>query len=239
MAEINAIAGELMPMTVVATAKSRSNFSLHHLFAACRYTNRIGEVEAENTGKEFAGFWDEILQNAMAVAMLSVACLEGFANELYFEGAAIKDSLNPPGAQLFGELIDTASILDKFDAALVIRKGSRMNRGDTVVQNIKALITLRNTIVHFRSEWYGEAGNHEKLSRLLNGKFKHSPFLQSEKTLFPHAWASHSFAVWAISSTAAFLEYFYSSADLPPPIGKEHKGQLSVLSAGVVYASVK
>jgi len=48
MAEINASITETPNVTVTMTAKSRTNLALHHLFAACRFATRIGEIEQEN-----------------------------------------------------------------------------------------------------------------------------------------------------------------------------------------------
>src|SRR6267378_2950147 len=89
---------------LTATAKSRTNLALHHLFAACRFTARIGEIEEQNKSQQFGAFWEEILQNALGVVTLSVASIECYANELYFEGSAISTVLNPVAVELIADL---------------------------------------------------------------------------------------------------------------------------------------
>ena len=88
-----------------------------------------------------------------------------------------------------------------------------------VVQNVEALIKLRNAVVHFRPEWFDEQDKHDKLSRQLIHKFKLSRFLRHEP-LFPRAWASGSFAVRALKSTVDFLDHFYHEAGMISPIAK-------------------
>ena len=231
---INASAREFMSMKVTATLSTRSHFSWHHLFAACRLSARIGEVERENEGREFGSFWEEILQSALGVATLSVACLECYANELYFEGAAIAEKLNPTATALVGDLIDNASILRKYEAALAIRRGKSLDYGCVAVQNADALIKLRNAVIHFRPEWSNAQVNHDRLSKILMYKFRPSPFLPETEPLFPLSWASHDFAKWALKSTVVFLEHFYAEAEITSPLHIENKRQLSAMSAGAI-----
>ena len=234
MAEINASASFSMHATISATAKSRTNLALHHLFAACRFAARIGEIERQNRSQPFGSFWEEILQNSLGVATLSVACIEGYANEFYFEfyfePSAIAPGLNPAATDLVAELLDKESILRKFSAALTFRSGKPLDLGVTPVQNVDALIKLRNAVVHFRPEWFEEQDRHEKLSKILRCKFNASPFFLPEEPFFPRAWASHDFATWALKSSVAFLEHFYGQVGIDCPL-KPFKSHLAELSA--------
>jgi hypothetical protein len=202
---------------LTAHAKTRMSLSLHHLFAACRFATRITEVEQQNANAPFGEFWEEILHNALGVATMTVASLESYANELYFEGNAISPLLNAAAAAEFLALVDRESILRKYSVVLAIRTGKRLDSGNSHVQNVDALVKLRNAVVHFRPEWFEEQGEHEKLSKRLQHKFDPSHLLSAEP-LFPRAWASHSFAQWALQSTITFLNYFYEEADLPNPL---------------------
>lgn len=220
-------------VTAVITAKSRTNLALHHLLAACRFAARIGELERENIGQPFGGFWEEILQNALGVATLTVACAECYANELFFEGSAISPALNRVAADLIAESLDRDPILRRYSAVLAIRTGKTLEFGIPAVQGIDVLIKLRNSVVHFRPEWFEEQATHNKLSQILRGKFEPSPFLPASESIFPRAWASHSFAVWALQSTFKFLDYFHSEATLPNPMA-QFSNQLSSLSAAAI-----
>ncbi|MFZ3209127.1 MAG: hypothetical protein WA140_09880 [Geobacteraceae bacterium] len=218
--------------TVSATLRTRTNLALHHLFAACRFASQIEQIERENSGQPFGSFWEEILHNSLGVATLTVASMESYANEMYFEGSIIIPSLNPAIAQEIAEIIDTQNILRKYSIALSMRAGKRLDFGVPQVQNADALIKLRNAVVHFRPEWSGEQGKHDKLSKILMHKFAHSALFQGEP-MFPRAWASHSFAVWALSTTVEFLEYFYHEAGVEYPLLK-FKSQLKELSSNAL-----
>lgn len=203
-----------LSIKVTATARTRTNLALHHLFAACRFSARIHDLERENAGQPFGTFWEEILHNALGVATLTAASLESYANEMYFEGSILGESLSAPAAAEVAELIDREPVLRKYAVALAVRGGKRLDFGATAVQNADALIKLRNAVVHFRPEWFGEQQAHLKLSKQLLHKFLPSPHLSSEP-LFPRAWASASFSKWAIESSIDFLRYFYAEVNRP------------------------
>lgn len=215
--------------TVTFTVRQRNNLALHHLFAACRFASRIEQVEREKSGQLFGAFWEEIFHNSLGVATLTVASIESYANELYFEGSILTPTLNPAAALQIAELIDSKSILDKYSIALAVRVGKRLDRGISPVQNAAALIQLRNAVVHFRPEWFDEQDKHDKLSKILQDKFNASAFFPNEP-MFPCAWASHEFAAWALRTTVEFLEHFYSEAGVECPLSK-FKTQLRELSA--------
>ena len=229
MTELHAHA--LANATATTTMRTRANLALQHLFAACRFSARVGQVEAENAGQPFGSFWDEILQHSLGVAALTVAALESYANEMYFEGAVLKPGLNSAAAEL-AEVVDKEGILRKYAIALSIAAGKRLNMGIASTQNADALIRLRNAVLHFRPEWFDEQDKHDKLSKVLHHKFKPSPFLPNEP-IFPRAWASHSFTVWALQSTVAFIEHFHSEAGLPSAI-EPARAHLSALSSNAL-----
>ena len=146
-------------LTAHIHAKTRTSLAPHHLFAAARLAKRIREVEQENQGKPFGAFYDEILHNALGVAMMTVASLESYANELYFEGSAIAPAQNQAFASEFQEIVDREPVLRKFSLILAIRSAKRLDLGCPEVQSVDALIKLRNAIVNVRSEWLGNRMN--------------------------------------------------------------------------------
>jgi len=214
--------------TCSATLRTRTSLALHHLFAACRFAAVVAQDEHKNSGRPFDGFWDEILHNSLGVVTLTVASIESYANELYFEGSIVTPALNPAAAAELAE----ESILRKYSMALAVRTGKRLDFGIIPVQNANALIKLRNAIVHFRPEWFDEQDKHVKLSKILQHKFKPSAFLPDEP-IFPRAWASHDFAIWALRTAVQFLDHFYSEAGVLSPIEK-FKPQLRELSGNAL-----
>lgn len=218
--------------TMAAYGKLRTNLALHHLFAACRFTARILQLERENKGKPFGEFWDEILHNALGVLTLSTAALETFANELYFEGNGLKDTFNNKTAEILGDLIDRQPVLSKYELILAARTSNSLSYGTPVVQNVQLLIELRNQVIHFRPEWDGEDGKHAKLSKRLNHRFAPSPYLTGEN-LFPRAWASGAFASWALNSTIVFIDSFCADSRVSNPF-EQIRDRLTEYSAGAV-----
>ncbi len=218
--------------SLAATVRTRVNLGLHHLFAACRFATRLSAIEQEYAGHPFGGFWEEILHNALGVAMLTVASLESYANEMYFEGSILDTALPPTAAQELAVLIDKESVLRKYSMALAVRAGKKLDFGSSPAQDIDALIRLRNAVVHFRPEWFDEQNKHDKLSRLLQNKFEPSAFLANEP-IFPRAWASSSFTTWALRSTVTFLEHFYAEIGLDCPLA-QFKEKLANLSNNVL-----
>ena len=136
--------------------------------------------------------------------------------------------LNPAAAEECLELADSQPILRKYSLVLAFRAQKRLDLGQLQVQNVDALIRLRNAVVHFRPERVGARNDHEKLSKRLKYRFTTSPFLPDEQ-LFPRAWASQSFAEWAILSTVSYLDYFYIEAKLQNPI-EQFRDRIASLS---------
>jgi hypothetical protein len=75
--------------------------------------------------------------------------------------------------------------------------------------------TLPQALTHFKPEVENEAKEHAKLLARLADKITGSPFLPTERLLFPRKWASHSCTSWAIKSTIAFAEAFERAGDFP------------------------
>lgn len=201
---IEARVNATMPAMVVnAVGVTRMHFTGQHLMAAAAFSRRVGEVEQAHVGEQFGPFFDEILWNASACIMLSTAAIESYLNELIADRAKHFTMLQ-------GELLDSfwanherASLLDKFDLALMLRGEAPLDRGAEPTESMNALVTLRNELVHFKPEWSDESRVHARVSRKLASKVQPSPFLPGEE-LFPRAWATHSCTKWAVESAVAF-----------------------------------
>ncbi|SCX57623.1 hypothetical protein [Nitrosospira sp. Nsp1] len=212
--------------------KTRVNLAWHHLFAASRAVGHVRQIEKEYESVPYGPFWEEIFHRSLSIVTLTVASLEGLANELYFENSAIEPTLNPAAAEVVARVIDRESIITKFDLVLALRSGKRMPRDTGVVQNVEALVSLRNAVLHFRPEWSCQQDRHKKLSDKLLHKFQPSPFLPNE-SLFPRAWASGSFGVWALKATVNYLDYFYNEVNIRSPV-KEYRVALSEYSGATI-----
>lgn len=64
---------KLAPVVGKATLRTRTNFAGPHLMAAARFSRHVAEVEADNEGKPFGGFYDEIREFSSASVLCGVA----------------------------------------------------------------------------------------------------------------------------------------------------------------------
>ena len=197
------VEAQMPAFAVNAVAAIRMQFTGQHLMAAASFSRRVGEVEQAHAGEQFGSFFDEILWNASASIMLSTAAIESYLNELIADRAKHFTMLQ-------GELLDSfwtnherASLLDKFDLALLLRGEAPLERGAEPADSMNSLVTLRNELIHFKPEWSDESKVHARVSRKLASKVRPSPFLPGEN-LFPRAWATHSCTKWAVETAVAF-----------------------------------
>jgi hypothetical protein len=200
---------------VRANATSLFNLSAQHMLGAARFSRSVGEIESKHAGEQFGEFWDEILQLSSACVFASVAALEAYANELFFDRAKNFPGFSSPLLDRLWETFERKSLTEKFEFALLLRSKPLMNANTSPYKDIAALVALRNGLIHFKPEWDDEATRHEDLSNLLRGRFAPSPFL-SERLLFPRRWATHSCTKWAVESCLAFCEEFERLAGLDP-----------------------
>lgn len=205
-------------MEIKATGRQRFNFAVQHMIAAARSAKLCYKVEDENAGAPFGPFYDEVISYVTATILSSVAGLEANINEIF---ADVRDRiivLNGLDMNLLTEiwdLIEEKPILEKYQFALVLKKKARMNKGDQQYQYADTLIKVRNALVHFKPEWLDEQQEHEKIGKLLRGKFTLSPFLNENEPIFPMRCMTHGFADWAVRSSLEFAQWFTQIADLP------------------------
>lgn len=222
--------------TISADIKMRYQFSLHYMMAACRFATQLKKLELESKDKEFGESFDEILHLAMAVTMMSVAALEAYYNELTFEGQIlISHGVNKDYANCFVEKIERKPTLDKYSEIYEIIKSQKLNKEECWWPHTKTLINVRDKLIHFCPEWYGEEGKHVKLSEELKEikTIKSSPILANEKHLFPLAWASYSYCLWVLKTTRNFISEYHRLLGKPSE-WEQFNEKLSILSEGAI-----
>ncbi|NTV95334.1 MAG: hypothetical protein HGA75_07935 [Thiobacillus sp.] len=214
---VELLAREPVSHAVAPPADVLGNLALHHLFAACRFSANVAQVEHDNAGRPLGSFWEEILHNSLGVAALTVTLLDGYAQDLRLEGSALAPRRHPAKVAEGAETDFGEGILGKYSAALAARTGKTLDYSIAVVRNADTLIKLRNEVVRMRAVWPPQAGQYERLAEQLQTCFSPSVFFPGEAVL-PRAWASYSFASWALRTTVEFLEYVYAEAGVPSPV---------------------
>ncbi|TCJ11842.1 hypothetical protein EZJ19_14390 [Parasulfuritortus cantonensis] len=202
---------------MAARADMLASLALHNLFVACGFAANVARAENEYAGKPLGVFWEEVLHNALGVAALTVTFLDSLANELAYEGSVLAPRRGGPvpvpdsGAMVEG-------VLQKYSTALTIHAGKRLDYEAPAVRNADALIRLRNEVMRPRSDWtVGDKISHDALAEALRDRFAPST-LVSDTSLLPRAWASYSFAKWAIRTSVEFVDYIYGELGETSPL---------------------
>lgn len=151
------------------------------------FAHKLAEIEERERASGLGSWWDEVLADATAAVLLTVAALEAYINEALADG---EKHILPPQLAIWHYhrgAIDRSSMLEKYDWLLILLGREKLNRGAPPTQDIIKLIELRNRLLHFRPEWNNDAKQHLELSEQLRGKFQARTDLFPNETLFPRA----------------------------------------------------
>lgn len=219
---------EAASATMTATADVRVNLSVPHLLSAAVLCRKVGELELAHQGKEFGEFWHDILANASGALFTTVAALESYANELFIDHETIFPELKGEVMAKLWELYEQKPILEKFEFALLVKSATAFDRGGSPYQDVSTIIRLRNSLMHFKPEWFSAQEEHAKMSKLLTSRATLCPFFQKSEPLFPRGWTSHATVKWVIRSSLEFILEFEQRAGIKPRMA-QFKGRLAAL----------
>ena len=195
------------------TGALRVNLAIPHLMSAAACSRKTRELEISHSGEPFGLFWEEILAQATAAILISVASLEAYANELFIDHEKLLPELRTDEIPELWKSYERKRPLEKLEYALGVKQGQPFDCGAKPYQDVAALIELRNGLVHFKPEWFDQQEAHAKLSKTLAKKVEPSPFLVSEP-LFPRAWAGSSCTIWAVRSVSQLMVEFERRAGI-------------------------
>lgn len=191
--------------------RTSTGLALQHLMAAARFSHQCGQVEADNEGKPFGPFFDELIGCVSASVLLSVASLEANLNQYLFEPKNFFKDFNDGVLDLIMDYLNSKStkILNKYQKVLSVKGKEIFDTNRNPYQDVDILIKLRNILVHFRPEWHDDQDEHKKLGEKLRGKFELSPFIgEGEGVLFPQRCFSYGCCKWAVQSSLTFMDAF-------------------------------
>lgn len=198
---------KLGEVTLVATAKVRSDLTWQHLNAASLFSRQVGELEVEHSSEAVGAFFEDIFSYATGAVMCATAGLEAFANQIFADRTTHFENFSERFLdEVWEKFIDRMSILDKLSFALLMKHHVPYDKGHKLYQEASALIALRNGLVHFKPEWSDELDIQATLSKKLSSTLKPSRFLPNEPGLFPRAWASHANTRWAVATSVNIIE---------------------------------
>lgn len=226
---------------------ARTYFSIQHIQSAAYFTrlsSMIEKAEIPSNSEDFGRLLADNTATVTGAILTAVSFLEATINEVftdaldYPEGIvkALGDDVKKCMANIWKlEVVKGASfrILDKFYLALSLAKKPLIESGNSLYDNVKILIDLRNELIHYHPEWIIGAGQDKKakkaftLEQRLRNRFPPNPLLPSANPYFPDRCLSHGCAKWAALSSLAFTDEFFLRMNLSPPY--EHvKSRLKV-----------
>ena len=151
----------------------------------------------------------------------AVASLEATVNELYIDAQDANsptfqgvDPIVPKLLAEYWEEIESASILRKYQSALILARKSKFDQGTSPYQEVDSLIQLRNALVHYKPEWDTDLREHRKIENRLKGRFAENSFVGPNDAFFPKKCLGHGCAEWAVKSSVTFIEEFFRQLGL-------------------------
>jgi hypothetical protein len=192
----------------------RCNFSVQYLCATARFSNQVCEIEKNNLGNPMTAFHEEILELSIACVLMSVACLESYINELFYDCEKHFPNMRPELMNKIWGFVEQKSILEKYEFALLLMGAQGFEKGNWPYQDIDVLIRLRNALMHFKPEWDSDQVVHAKVSEQLKGRFTPSSIISEGNPLFPQCWASSGCTIWLLQAIISFIYKFEELAGL-------------------------
>ncbi|MEJ1962667.1 MAG: hypothetical protein WDO56_14425 [Gammaproteobacteria bacterium] len=218
--DVSAIGAAANSASVEGAGGVRYSFVLHYLLAAQAAYLNLRRLEQEHFNDDLGSFFDDIALNALTGVVSVAAGLESYINEI-FADRAIRFPNVPPG--LMEELwkaYERNTVLQKYASAYQLATNTPLDLGKSPVQDVAALITLRNALVHFTPEWSYERDIHDRVSSVLRYKIQPNRWFKHQAGLFPMAWASADCAWWALTKAVYFIREFEAATGFPDKLGE-------------------
>lgn len=213
----------------MVTIRMRAYLSSHHIAAAAHFTRKAKEIEADYDAEHGQhGLFVLHRGYVMGAVLSSVAFLEAAVNELFVDavdehGGEIQRLAADTRirlAQLWRFGADRASMLNKFQLALATATGQAFDEGRRPFGVVRLLDQLRDRLVHYQPEsliaGVEQPEQAHKVEKQLRGKFALNPLMGRGNLFWPDKCLSYGCAKWAVQSSIAFADDFFSRLDLTP-----------------------
>ncbi len=203
-------------MKVEATGRLVPAFAYQHLRAAKTFRDHAARVEAENIGKEFGEFFEDLRTYGSGCVMSAVGALEALINELFIApGGGLRELFGDFEKEFWSKNgLERKPILVKYQRALEMLGKSPMSEALPSFENASALVDLRNSLVHFKPNWDETRRRYVELESKLSGRYETSPFVDSGSDFGTMKSMSAGCCRWAVSSVAEFVSVFHQNAQL-------------------------
>jgi hypothetical protein len=213
-----------------------SLLSINHIQAATLFARQTFKIEEEHGSKfqSYTTFTSEFSEEMSAhrsyvigAIYASTAFLEATINEFYFTAADNPDEIAHIGKNVIQKMSgmwadiqsrkNNSSILNKFKKVLDWCGYPSLNESTFPYSDAKLLVDLRNALTHYKPEWATmSASTPQKFESDLSGRFQHNRLMSTGNPFFPDKALGHGCAEWAVSSSIAFADDFFTRVGVKP-----------------------
>lgn len=217
-----------------------NSYALTHLLSAALHARNSGAIEDSFASEPELGLRFHSDNEAFVISAVfhSVAFLEATINEFFVHLA--EDSYEDFRKIYDKEICDqikhmwkmkipqTAAYptLQKYDIALVLCRKAPSEKGVEPYQSAELLVKLRNYLIHAEPEIHtlftignieGTKNSRPGLVEGLKNKFPENKLMAGfGNAFFPYKCLGHGCAAWAVESSIAFTDKFFSELGLTP-----------------------
>ena len=166
---------------------------------------------------------------ALSAVVLAAAAMEAGINEIYVtavdEARDTTSSATVDCAQALSERWKDASkkpILQKHQVALEVCGKERFDEKSEPYQAARHLTQLRNALMHYKSEWDSDDGDHRKLEQNLRNRFPEAKLwapMSSKRAWLPYGCLGAGCANWACSTARTMHEAFCARLGITSVLG--------------------
>ena len=188
------------------TFESRSNFAAQHLIAAEYFRDQVVSIELENIPSSVQFSPPQYLHYWFASVIFAAMAMEANAYDLMT--TVNRNEESPAQGRRFRAEDLRKPLLDRYNLLhQIAMNGKELPRGHGISQDARALVLLRDEIVHYKTEWRSVATISKKLEALLRARIKLNPY-KCGNIFFPEQCVSASSSIWAINTSRSFMESF-------------------------------
>lgn len=184
------------------------NFATQHMKSACRFAKKAESLENENQGQEYGPFFDEIRTFVSSTVIMSVCALEANVNEHFMQKNGILKSFGDLQKNSIFRKIEKLRILDKYQLGFVLNNMPELKFNAEPFESLQYLVTLRNYMVHYKSESDPDLEYSKKLEKNLRAKIEESPFTKNSPGFLTFRAMSYSCAKWSVNTVMKFCRYY-------------------------------
>lgn len=199
---------------------SRHYLASEHLWSALHGARLARQLEG--TRAQGVGFSPEHRSYVVTSLLSSVAFLEAVVNEVFVDAVDSNSRVASLGSRCIELMAETwltsergLGTLDKYQMALLFAGKPRFLKGENPYQDVSSVITIRNSLIHFKPRWH-DHGETEQLEKRLSGKFDLNPYLAGTgNPWFPGKVLSAGCAEWAVACCRTLTQAWSDQLELP------------------------